>query len=1012
MESLNLQLVEQRFREQTRQRAVGWRTWLCLLWATPRLTWSVLLLGLVSAAMSVATGLSMAVIAIIVYRDSTAAVLSWTVLMGFSLLGRAIFETLRQRQEMVLGLVVRFLVTRDILRSSRAGHPDSTESALLTLPRQTAQFVYVVDSLTTSIEIVLLCSVMVIVYGAAGWTSVALVFLVSAIGALLVRRVGVLWKRHIAVELERQAVLGDLTRGLPALRWGPFWSVAVTALGKIRERQEQLYRKRAPVLSIAGVFDYASVAVVVIGVLILLGPGTGDGVALLGLLPSIRIVWAAAQNNIANYRVIALAVPQLRRVDELRQQSTDEQKAHTIVFPPLPHGHVTQVVLPHSMTSDFLASARASVRSTVIVSASETIPSGFIDAWTQQLDATESEHVTHLLDALGISHLRERLTSSTLAQVSHGEACRIMVAVALSHHPQCIVLDGVLPTLDPHTRAQLRALVTTRDDVSWVFCEPRDDDFPEGTAVFRWDTGDHELPRWSTSTRVAATPVDAAAPAPSVPVRALDTDVHSIDAGLPEDASAAAPTSPTVLSYAELRRTISLLFTRTNALAIMLGALILCVVEPGLAALLSSESALNLDWYIATASALLGLIFGGTLHYLLVYLAPNHRLSNLHRDLVLALPRQCARRPLGEVLGRAGEDFSTTQMQVPAALGAAALGVLEICVLEVIMLVTAPGAAVASVIALPVYWWVLRYGESRIRRRSDDVSHERTRFLGPASDLATSRFCQSLSPGLHPLYSIIEARMFTCEQTLISALARRGALIFGLQVTLTCTAIVGAVTLAAVGGESMAVAMLIYLGCVVVPRFSSVLIPLQSMSVSLLSQQRLCSLLTSAPDSAAVPPARELRALMSSADTATALCPPRFVSVSGPSGIGKSRGLHRLAEERAGTAHEAHCYPASAPFPHAWYPPATAGIPSLRTPANFLTSKRVRQEYLRELILVDTTPIVVLDETLDDLGRADQAAWLDRARRTRPRGSLTVIVSHSEHLPQMCDSAVRLEETA
>lgn len=86
----------------------------------------------------------------------------------------------------------------------------------------------------------------------------------------------------------------------------------------------------------------------------------------------------------------------------------------------------------------------------------ETILSGFhssVGIWPYHTVTSEMEaRAEELLDLLEIRHLRDRL----MTELSSGEARRAVVARALAHSPQALVLDEPTNSLDIHAMRDLR----------------------------------------------------------------------------------------------------------------------------------------------------------------------------------------------------------------------------------------------------------------------------------------------------------------------------------------------------------------------------------------------------------------------------------------------------------------------------------------------------------------------------------------------------------------------------
>jgi iron complex transport system ATP-binding protein len=96
---------------------------------------------------------------------------------------------------------------------------------------------------------------------------------------------------------------------------------------------------------------------------------------------------------------------------------------------------------------------------TCAFSAHEIVLSGFfgsVGVWPyHEVTPAMEEKTREVMDVLEISHLAERNT----AELSSGEARRILIARALVHDPQALVLDEPTNSLDLHASYELRDIL-------------------------------------------------------------------------------------------------------------------------------------------------------------------------------------------------------------------------------------------------------------------------------------------------------------------------------------------------------------------------------------------------------------------------------------------------------------------------------------------------------------------------------------------------------------------------
>jgi len=109
------------------------------------------------------------------------------------------------------------------------------------------------------------------------------------------------------------------------------------------------------------------------------------------------------------------------------------------------------------------------------LTACQVVGTGFSASvgWLSQLSPDQEVRVDEVLDQLGLSALADR----SLQRMSYGQARKVLVARALVHRPQLLILDEVFDGLDAQFRSELAALFDAlAQDTSIILVSHHDGD--------------------------------------------------------------------------------------------------------------------------------------------------------------------------------------------------------------------------------------------------------------------------------------------------------------------------------------------------------------------------------------------------------------------------------------------------------------------------------------------------------------------------------------------------------
>ena len=797
--------------------------WLALVLAPWGTSLLVVLGGLVSLAGATTITVGVSAVA----RGGITGTLALVVVLA--LLVESSGYILKERQEMWLTILVRQLTYRRFQRL-----PAGAE--VLTFPAQISQFAYVVDFALSVLTTVVFVGVALYLYGLSGMGAALVISGLAWVSVRLVRAIGRLWEGYVAFEGERRRWIHRAADALPRGVWLVNWHQCLGSIHRVRGSEEDLLRRRVRLQVVNGFVDQAgltaalSVVAIVGGVL---WPGSVFGV---GLVLAGRYLAGAIQNNIANYRVIRLAVPMLRALDALEQDT-----------PAQPVPAPTGLELVHS---DAPRAEQVRTSPACFLSAMVTISHTALISWRETAGAERLWRAAHHCAAMGLSDAVQARFWQHPETLSTGERMRAVLALILAEEPSWLVFDDALSVLDPATR-ELVAHHVARHVGGLTVLFSSTEYLP-----LRWDGVD---------VQVRGGGVNCVAPAEDI----IPEPPHDLCTWL---------------------GAVRLLFG-SRVLLVALGALVLCLTETLFVLTIARAGQLTLAVAVAGAACVVGTIVGSGLYFRVVYHTPIARLGALHRSVVDRLGAYASARTRGAVVGRLGEDFSDLQMSAPSALGGLVLVVMKTVVVVAVTSAQTPVFVVVVAAVVPVAWWVMRRSTGRITPAAARVAKARGEFLGTLSVEGTAQ-----SPGLraanHAAYQHVEHQYLGASRRLMDAYTLRTIVVQLLVVSLQGVAVVLALVWA--GDEAVVPPVaVIYFASVVAAGVQAAIAQLHEVAVIGLTAGRVRALATlTTPRTRPTPPSVAMAALrrhLAAGD--------RLIAIIGATGSGKSVLVDELLAE-------------------------------------------------------------------------------------------------------------------
>ncbi|WP_235931592.1 hypothetical protein [Actinomyces respiraculi] len=950
--SIDIDALHERYRRIVR--VVPRRTrWLALVLAPAETSAVVLVAGLLGIAGSL-------LITVGLYRVATdgAGGTAALRLLVTGFLAEGIAGVVKERHETLLVAMVRQLTYRrfrDIFRSG-ASSPRAREN-VLTYPAQISQFAYVVDSAVSLVQMVAFAFVALRLYGAGGAAATVIIAGMVAVSVRLIHLVGALWEQYIGLEGDRRRWIQRVADALPRASHIPSWNRALKAIVGVRREEECLLRARVRLQTLNGFLERGALTTT-LALLVVVGarlwPGTAFGV---GTILAARYLYSAAQNNTVNYRVIRLAVPMLRRLDELETQTQPVRADDGAAWPT---GSIE--VLPADSQRARALRDGATAPGSAYVPYNPQLPQAVLSAWLASATPQRLERFTEIAGALGLgAEVVERLWRDA-ETLSAGERHRAAVSLVLADEPTWIILDDTFSALDPLTREVAANVVVSRVPTCTLLAGSQEyvpSAFTKGEETAAGPSATDSGRAESETAGGAADEAAAALPA------------GSEQRGLPDPQP----------ERATWRRTVDLLFGPYIVL-IAVGAVLLSGADVAFALTLAEAETLSgrIAWVSAACAG--AALIGSLGFYSVLYRAPIRRLGELHDRLAYKLDRFAGPATSGGVVARLGEDFSDLQMSVPGAIGSVLLITTQSVMLVGGAVAGAPTFIIVVLVAVPLAVLVMRRGSVWILPASTAAANLRAAFVG-AVGVQAGLHAAPVGPGLQEAgdlaYSSAEGAYVSGEVRLANAYALRSGLIQALVLALNLSA---TVMVAVLGGATSLVtaAGVIYFAVTLSSGIQSTIETLQTTGVVSLTAERV-RLLDEYVEQPDDPPVR-------SADMdrlEAALAPAgSVVALIGATGAGKSVMLDALYQRQSpGTV---ALVPDTDPFADADVDVDSArdgeGRSGLTLARAALADERVR--------------LILLDETLKTLSPLqERAEILALARALEATGRRAVVVLHS-----------------
>lgn len=828
--------------------------WLALVAAPIGTSLIVLLSGvlMVASAITITAGVGR-----VGAGETGGAVAGWLIL-AFAV--EALGYWTKERHEAILTMIVRQLVYRRFHALFERSRPSAeARGHVLTYPAQISQFAYVVDFLVSIIQIIAFLALTIETYGLSGIAATGVIAILVAVSIKLVHLIGAVWEKYIALEGERRDWIQRAAAALPRARYMPSWSGAVEQMGVLRKRQERLLYRRVPLQVTSGLLERGALTITLAAIAVAATwwwPATSFG---LGMILAARYLYAAAQNNVVNYRVIRLAVPMLRELVAMEKEATAGAES-----PAVSEGCPASVtIVDREVQADQVRENLAACPDAGYVPRNPDLPQLILNSWRENASPETMADFHRLALAMCLpEEVIERFWRDA-GTLSSGEQHRAALALVLSDRPSWLVLDDTYSALDPQVR-QVVAQVVLENVPACTYLAGSYEYVPD--AFLNAGGGAVPLP---------GVPTDRAEAASSRPP--ADIDVVRLP-------------NPGVETSSFLR-SVGLLFG-SWILLIVVGGLLLSGAEVAFALAVGRGESLTSRTASIAACCGVGAALGALLFYLPIYRVPIGRLGELHTRLLRRFEGYANSRLAGAVVGRLGEDFSHVQMAVPAALGSVFIVIIQTCLLLAAVVAGAPLFLAVVLFVAPLAWLVMRRGKAWILPASNRVADYRGEFLGAVGNHAALHLAP-VSPGLTAAgasaYAGAEAGYIRASLDLVGAYARRTALIQVLVVGLN----VSSVILALLIGETsslVAPAAVIYFAGTLASRIQSTVETLQDVGVVGQTVERVRIL-----EHYELPPASGPETDAAVNDIARALeTGSPLVALIGPTGAGKSQALQAI----------------------------------------------------------------------------------------------------------------------
>lgn len=956
----NLDRWERRYTEWTANRK-GFIGWFGFVWAPLRLSSIVFVAGLFIVAGSAAVTVGVSEIG-----DAPPSWTGWLLTAAFAAESGGFW--VKERAESLLTVAIRQLAYRRYRRIADRTGADVSEQ-ILTNPPQISQIAYTVDFMVSALQTVVVLATAIVLYGPYAVIAAALIAGLAAASVRLIGRIGALWSAYNAIEGRRRSLLGRIVAALPRAAFGPSWQAALTRLKEMREEEVVLLIRRVRLQMVNGFLNRgaltAVLAVAVAGVDLLMPRHAAVNV---GLIVAAQYLYGAVQNNLVNYRVVRLAVPMLRQLDDL------DQGPPSIPEPSLPPNARAVAAPVEAIDNPRQAFGPVGV---AFVARDPEFSSAVLQRWASCAPAAERDRFEEAATRFGLGADVVRRAFADAGTLSNGERHRLALALALAGRPELMVVDDAFASMDLATRESVAAVLLSMHEGRTVLLYRSPAYVPAAFQV-------------ATPTPTGWTLAAASVPPASDPQDAADTAAAS-ESGPPRDRSADAEEAfgSGMDRRGRLRRTIRLLFGWPAFAALVVSAFLLAGAQV-VFAVATGEGGTGTGIRVETAAACgAAAVAGAVLFFGVQFHTPIARLTALHHRLVSGLGKF---RPwaAGSVVGRLGQDLSDLQMDVPGAVGTVLIVVAQTGLMVLTTAIGAPVLLVAAAVAAPLALVALRVGGARLMAASANGAARRNDYLAVVrlTDSPLDRLSPTMRASSAAAYAFAEDAYVAASVRSANAIAFRSALVQGLVFGVSAAAVWVAVTSSLVT-EAVAPSVLVYFSAAMASGLQSTIESLHRVGVVGLTTERILGLETwnppSEPLDGAVAAAADDIARVAGEPGAT------LIAVVGRSGAGKSRALDALAQMRPQRV-------------------LIAGAIDVLADVHGPESHKDDQTALIERMLRQEADVFVFDETLNRFSPADELRTIRRLREElAAKGATGIVVLHSEHSLQAVDRIVALE---
>ncbi|MDT3767183.1 ABC transporter ATP-binding protein [Gleimia hominis] len=719
--------------------------------------------------------------------------------------------------------------------------------------------------------------------------------------------------------------------------------------------EEQLLRRRVFLQLVSGFIDRSAMTVTLSVVVILgswLWPNASFGI---GIILAARYLYSGVQNNLVNYRVIRLAWPMMRDLENLEASEVPGGEAKPLAEGPLRN---IEVLTDKSRRARLLRSS-ATLPGTVFVPCNPRLSQSVLSAWKTLATSKELYDFTAFASAMGLSSNVIGRFWYDATTLSSGEHHRAVVALVLAEKPKWLILDNTFAALDPATRDKVATII-----------------FANVAACTIITNSEEYVPTVFTS----ELNTELSKREQQFPTSQTD-QVHSVDMGPEYKLPDPSPEKSTFL------RSIRLLFG-PHVIWIILGAILIASSEVVFALSVAGRDTSSLQITFAAGFCALGATIGAILFFGPLYFVPIARLSELHGRIIRRIDQFASSRISGAVVGRIGDDFSDLQMSVPGALGSVFIVTVQSVMLIAGAVAGVPLFIVAVAIVMPLALLVMRQGKKYIVPAATEAANRRGEFLGAVgaqAGLHTAPLSERVRLAGEVAYEKCEAEYLEASTRQANAYAYRSILIQSLSLVLNIFAVV-LITILGGANPFVAPAAVIFFAVTLSSGIESTVETLQEVGVIGVTTERV-RLLEEFESARSYPPVRtgDLNRLEKALSSGIVL-----IGLIGATGAGKSVLLDALC--RRIPDGEVVIIPDADPFALE------------QTDLSGLLLARSESQY-------GTARLLLLDETMRNLSPQQERAELKSlSEALECRGKQGVVVLHSRSNLDCFAAVINMDE--